>query len=98
MNVDGTAAPQELEYIESILRAADLDDDARGELRLRLAEPQQHPVDLDVFDEDSRIAAMMDLVALAHRDGTIHPAERVFLKQTARRLQFPEADLDALLA
>jgi hypothetical protein len=37
-------------------------------------------------------------IALANRDGTFHPAEKVFVRHVAGQVGFPAADLDALLA
>lgn len=98
MKVDGTVAAEEAGYLEAMLVGAGLGADATEALRKQIAEPNQHPVDHAVFDADERVSVLMDLVALANRDGVVHPAERLFLRQVARRFEVPDADVDALLA
>lgn len=98
VHVDGEAAPTEQAYLDAILANSGLGADLVADLTARVALPQQQVVDYAVFtDRDEAMGVLMDLVALAYRDGALHPAERAFIRQAARQLRVGEVEVDALL-
>ncbi|MBT3223944.1 MAG: TerB family tellurite resistance protein [Proteobacteria bacterium] len=99
MKADGDIGDTELEYIETILENGDLDIDTVEEIRASLTEPNQQAVDFTPFeDEDEALGLIMDMVALANRDGVFHSAERLYIRQVAKRINFPAEDVEALTA
>jgi uncharacterized tellurite resistance protein B-like protein len=47
---------------------------------------------------DDAIGLMVDLVALAKRDGTLHVTEVMFIKKVGKLLGFLETDIDEVMA
>lgn len=99
MKADGASLSVELAYLDAILAGARLSPAVDAALRAELAAPNQGPVDLAPFraDPDEAQALLMDMVALAWRDGTLHPAEKAHIRRVARDLGVPDADVAVLL-
>lgn len=99
MKADGRIADRELEYLDALLTNSNPPEICAA-LRETFEAQAQQPVKFEVFkgDEDERLALMMDLVALARRDGELHPVERVYIRQVAALVEFPEADVELLTA
>jgi hypothetical protein len=94
----GAPSDADLDHLLGLLDAAALPDEASDALRQAFAEPCQHPVDFEVLRaRDEALALLMDLVALAHRDGACRDAERRYLRLVARRIGVPGADADAMV-
>ena len=62
--------------------------------------PDSEPVELEHYfpDPGQRREALKLLVTLSMADGTVHPAEEVFIKNMATRLQVPAEELDGMRA
>jgi uncharacterized tellurite resistance protein B-like protein len=100
MKVDGEIKPVEIEFLETILaHATDVDDDVVRGIRTTMEQPSQDPVDLGPFQDSSEaFALVMDMVALANRDGQFHPAEKVYIRHVANQINFPKEDIETLIA
>ena len=94
---DGRVGDVEQTYIDTLVANAALPENARAALRARTATPDQQPVDLAALDEDDALGLLMDLVALASRDGVVHPAEKLYIRRVAKQLPLAEADVASLL-
>lgn len=94
MKVDGTMAEAELAYIETLITNSNLDSATASELRTRVNLPEKATIDYTVFsqDPDESLGLMMDLVALAKRDGEFHITEKMYIKQIGKLLGYSEED------
>ena len=87
------AEKQLVKALTKLAKASTSDD-----LRAAFESPHQSTVDLTPLKTpEESLSLVMDMIALANRDGTFHPAEKVFVRHVAGQVGFPAADLDALL-
>jgi hypothetical protein len=47
---------------------------------------------------EESLALLMDLVALAARDGQVHLAEKLYIKQVGQTLGFADSDIEDLIS
>lgn len=100
MHVDGSAGEEEVEYIQAMISNACLTEAERDELKQAMEARTKFAVDYAAFasSPDDAIGLLVDMVALAQRDGTFHVTERMFVKQVGKLLGFPESDIEAVMA
>ncbi|MBN2404803.1 MAG: TerB family tellurite resistance protein [Coriobacteriia bacterium] len=100
MRVDGTVRAEELDYVHAMIDSACLTQDQRDELTRALQTGAKFTVDYAAFasSPDDSIGLLVDLVALARRDGTFHVTEMMFVKRVGELLGFPQADIDEVMA
>lgn len=99
MLADGEAHPNEVAMIEGLVRDSRLATWERQRLVGDLSQGRRCSVDFSVFagSPDDRMGLLFAMVGLAMRDGKLHVAERLYLKQAGHQLGFSEADVDAAL-
>lgn len=99
MLADGEAHADEVTMIEGLIRGSRLATWERDRLVADLAHGRRGSVDFSVFanSPDDRMGLLFAMVGLAMRDGKLHLAERLYLKQAGYQLGFSEADVDAAL-
>ena len=99
MRSDGDAEARELEYIAELLARGVLTSNGRSMLVHRLEEPFPRRVDLSGFrgDRDEAIGLLMDMVAMARRDGEIRDAERAFVLRVGGEIGLSELQVSAAL-
>lgn len=99
MLADGEAHPNEVAMIEGLVRDSRLATWERQQLVGELSQGRRGSVDFSVFasSPDDRMGLLFAMVGLAMRDGKLHVAERLYLKQAGHQLGFSEADVDAAL-
>ncbi len=99
MLADGEAHPNEVTMIEGLVRDSRLATWERQQLVGDLSQGRRSSVDFSVFanSPDDRMGLLFAMVGLAMRDGKLHVAERLYLKQAGHQLGFSEADVDAAL-
>lgn len=97
MLADQDAAPEEVAYIRELIDSSELPEVDRHALRQVLAAGKRTQVDYSALSEspDDRAGLLFSMVALARRDGVVHLAERLYVKQVAQQLGFSEADVNA---
>ncbi len=100
MRIDGTIQPEEKEYIKTILRNAGLTTDNIAEIREVLSTGKRFNVDYSAIlnSPDEAVGLLVDLVALAKRDGTFHIAEKIYIKQVGKLLGFSDSDVEETMA
>ena len=96
MKVDGILKAEEREYIETIIGNADLTESENEELTQAIDESGKFIVDYSTFasSPDDAIGLLVDMVALAKRDGTFHITEKMFVKRVGKFLGFTDDDID----
>jgi uncharacterized tellurite resistance protein B-like protein len=97
---DGDVSAREGMYIAELTARCGLSDAGRRAILDRLREPSPRVVDLAPFraDRSEAVGLLIDLAALARRDGVIHPAERAFVERVAGLTGIETVEIDAAFA
>ena len=100
MKIDSKVADKELEYVELIIANTNLDGKVLEGLRSKLNSSDKSAVDYSIFKKspEESLGLMMDLIALAKRDGEFHPAEKIYIKQIGKQLDYSDDDIGEMLA
>jgi uncharacterized tellurite resistance protein B-like protein/uncharacterized protein (DUF697 family) len=100
MNVDGIIKAEEREYVKTIIDNAELTVNERTVLTQVIDKKEKLSVDYSAFasSPDDAIGLLVDLIALAKRDGTFHITEKMFIKQVGKLLGFSDNDIDETMA
>lgn len=97
--IDGETHDQESAFIVEIMSNYDLPTADKDEISEALANYKQIDIDygsLAANPSDS-VGILVDMVALSRRDGSIHPAERIFIRKVGGILGVAEADVNDLI-
>jgi uncharacterized protein (DUF697 family) len=103
MHCDGEAHNEEQNFITDLVNGMIADQqltgEAKTELLAQIKTAAHAEVDLHGFLEqpDDSVGLMIDLVALARRDGEVQPAERKYLESVGKAVGFAATDLEELL-
>lgn len=97
MLADQDAASEEVAYIRELIDSSDLPEGDRQGLRQVVTLGKRTQVDYSALSEspDDRTGLLFSMVALARRDGVVHLAERLYIKQVAQQLGFSDTDVNA---
>jgi len=100
MKVDGAINAEEREYVQTIIDNADLTESERADLTQAIDKSGKFVVDYSAFasSPDDAIGLLVDMVALAKRDGTFHITEKMFVKQVGKLAGFSDNDIDEIMA
>ena len=96
--VDGAYSAEESEMLKILIQGMNLSDKSRTMLFAEIENPKQKKVDLSVFKDDmmSSTTLMAVLTQLAKADGTLHPAEKLYLQSLGHELGYADEDLKLL--
>ena len=99
MLADQEVAAAELEYLRPLVDSSELSAAERELLGAAVSQRRALEVDYSVFRNapDDAAGLLISMVALARRDGNVHLAERLYIKQVARLLGFSDGDVNAAL-
>lgn len=99
MRSDGHAAADELQYISELMARSVITSSGRSVLVRRLEEPFPRGVDLSAFraNRDEAIGLLMDMVAMARRDGEVKDAERAFVLRVGGEIGLSDLQVSAAL-
>lgn len=100
MNIDGSASPNEEEFIRKVISDSNFNDSIKTKF-LELLKNKM-PIDNQNFkftinDTSELNAIIIDLVTLAKRDGEIKESEKEYILQIAKELGASEKDVDDLI-
>lgn len=100
MKIDGAVQPEEKEYVKAILCNSSLTADEMAEVSSVLSTGKNFTVNYSALTglPDESVGLLVDLVALAKRDGTFHIAEKIYIKQVGKLLGFSDNDIDETMA
>lgn len=96
--VDGVYSAEESEMLKILVQSMNLSDKSRTMLFAEIESPKQQKVDLSVFKDDmmNSTTLMAALAQLAKADGTLHPAEKLYLQSLGHELGYADNDLKLL--
>lgn len=99
MKIDGVKHDLELSFMKSMINESFFSDLTKTNLLTNLISEELAPVNYDIFKENKQDALnlMIDLIALAKKDGTVHIAEGQFIRQIAEKLDFSHDELNSLM-
>ncbi|MCP4750313.1 MAG: hypothetical protein GY866_05440 [Proteobacteria bacterium] len=95
MKIDGKVKPEELEFIEILISKSELDEATINELHGELNSADLSEVDFEAFPDSyvETIGLMIDLVALAKRDGEFHITEKEYIRLIGDKIGFAEEEI-----
>lgn len=98
MKVDGSIEPEEKEYLKTIITNANLTSAEIQEIKNSLS-CQKIEVDYSLIAKypDDALGLLIDLIALAKRDGDFHITEKMYIKQVGKLMGFSEVDIAELM-
>ena len=96
--VDGVYSADESEVLKVLVQGMNLSDKNRAMLFAEIETPKQSKVDLSPFKDDmmNSTTLMSVLAQLAKADGTIHPAEKLYLQSLGQELGYDDNELKLL--
>ncbi|BAZ85027.1 TerB family tellurite resistance protein [Dolichospermum compactum] len=96
--VDGSIEPEEKEYLKTIITNANLTSAEIQEIK-NLLSSQRIEVDYSLIAKypDDALGLLIDLIALAKRDGDFHITEKMYIKQVGKLMGFSEVDVAELM-
>ncbi|MGM9831894.1 MAG: TerB family tellurite resistance protein [Paludibacteraceae bacterium] len=97
--VDGIYSPEEAEVLKVILGGLNISPKAQSILLGEIDCPKQQKVDLSPFKDDMMYSATLlaGLYRLVMADGTIHPAENIYMRSIAHELGYTEEMLKQIV-
>jgi uncharacterized tellurite resistance protein B-like protein len=99
MKIDGSVEPEEKEFILTIIQSANLTTPEIAQIRSILTSEEKIKIDYSGFKKypEDAIDLLIDLITLAHRDGTFHITEKMYIKQVGRLLDLPDSDVEDII-
>jgi len=96
LKVDGKITPEEIEYVHTIVDNINLSNEEKTKLLDAIDSSTKFTIDYTSFVSmpDDAIGLLIDLVALAKRDGEFHIAEKMYVKQAGKLMGFSENDVE----
>lgn len=87
-----------LQVMEQLITSCSLSENVKLELIDQLTSPMPIEINLSAFDKkpDESTQLMIDMVMLAHCDGSLHLAEKMYIKQVGRMVGFSEDDINEM--
>lgn len=100
MNIDGNIDDEELSFIKLMIDNSTLKGKSKESLYQGLEETQKYTVDYSKIKGSSEdtLYLLIDLIALAKIDNEFHPAEKLYIKNVSKELDFDLNDLEDLMA
>ena len=90
--IDGAYSAEETEVLKVLVGAMNLSDKSRTMLYAEIDSPKRNKVDLSVFKDDLMdvTTLLSGLAQLAKADGTLHPAEKLYIQTLGRELGYTD--------
>ena len=97
--VDGAYTPEEAEVLKVIVGGLNLSPKAQTMLLAEIDHPKQQKVDLTPFKDDMMYSATLlaGLSQLVMADGTVHPAEKIYINTIGHELGYTDEMLKQIL-
>ncbi len=97
--IDGAYSAEETEVLKVLVGAMNLSDKSRTMLYAEINSPKRNKVDLSVFKDDLMdiTTLLSGLAQLAKADGTLHPAEKLYLHTLGKELGYADDALKMLV-
>ncbi|WP_346291012.1 TerB family tellurite resistance protein [Sphaerothrix gracilis] len=100
MMIDGQIESEEQEYIGLIVEGAEINDHIKMDLIEAITGKTKFKIDYSEFTNspDEKISLLVDMVALAKRDGEFHIAEKLLIKQVGKIFDFSTDEIEEVMA
>ena len=97
--LDGVYSDEESAVLKVLVNGVNLSDKSRAMLCAEIDNPKQQKVDLSIFKDDmlNSTTLMSGLSQLAKADGTLHPAEKLYLSTLGHELGYADDTLKLLV-
>ncbi len=97
--IDGVYSEEESEMLKVLVNTMSLSDKSKTMLYAEIDNPKQNKVDLSVFNDDlmNTTTLLTGLSQVAKADGTLHPAEKLYLQSLGRELGYADDALKLLI-
>ncbi len=95
MLADQQVAPEEVDFIGQLIENTEVSETEKASLREIVSARRRTEVDYAALQDspEDRAGLLFSMVALANRDGSVHLAERLYIKQVGLQLGFSESDV-----
>lgn len=95
LKADRKIKPEECGYIETLIEHAEIPGETKTELAKLMGVKGKVLIDFGLFaqDPDQAVGLLMDLVALARRDGEFHVAEKIYIRKAAELMGLSHDDV-----
>jgi len=99
MSIDKKISEKEKGFINEIISLHDFNKDQKKKLLKSIDASEKNQVDYALFKNspDECIGLLVDLIALAKRDGDFNISEKMFIKQVGAQIGFGEKDVMELM-
>lgn len=99
MKVDGVMDKAEVEFLNELLSAVNLDTEQTSDLQSRLAAKKLVGIDFSPYQNhpDEALNLILDLVNMSKQDGKLQPTEKMYIKKVAEQLSLSQNDVNELL-
>jgi len=100
IRADGVIEEEERVFFKNMLQNVSLSKDEISQIRESLQSKSKLPVDFKVLAQhpDEVVGLMVDLVAVAKRDGNFHITEKMYIKQVGQALNLDAADVEEMMS
>ncbi|NEQ34612.1 MAG: hypothetical protein F6K04_27210 [Leptolyngbya sp. SIO4C5] len=100
MMIDGQIESEEQEYIGLIVEGAEINDHIKMDLIEAITGKTKFKIDYSEFanSPDEKISLLVDMIALAKRDGEFHIAEKLLVKQVGKIFDFSTDEIEEVMA
>ncbi len=90
--IDGVYSPEESDVLKVLVNGMNISDKGKTMLFAEIDNPKQQKIDLEPFREDLMCSTTLlaGLSLLAKADGTLHPAEKLYLHSLGKELGYAE--------
>ena len=97
--IDGVYTPEESDILKIMVNGMNISDKGKAMLFAEIDHPKQQKVDMNIFKDDlmNSTTLMAGLSQLAKSDGTMHPAEKIYLHSLAQELGYTEETMKLFL-
>ncbi len=99
IKVDGVKQVLEISHIKALIQDSNLSETQKSDLLKNLIKKEIVEVDYSNLknDKDESLSLIIDLIALAKKDGEFHPLEENFIKEISKNIDITDEELDILL-
>jgi uncharacterized tellurite resistance protein B-like protein len=97
--IDGSAHDQEAGFIKEIMSNYEIPAVETDHILDALRNSQLMNIDYSILaaNPSDSVGVLLDMVALSKRDGSDHPAERIYIRKVGQILGVSDADIDDLI-
>lgn len=100
MKVDQKLHQSEEDYVRTLITQANISESDKADLLSYMAGDVKRSIDFAMFSEnvDEATGLLLDMITLGKWDGDLHAAEKIYIKQAAKRMGIDEGDVDEAFA